>query len=968
MALEQLVAKGLLKETLTNEMELLKPKLKVKGGKKATKQVIAQAMVDHYSRLRERLGALKEIAHDVATGEIDEETAGVAEADVLREADEEDAEQDAEEDLPELRLDPEIEADAGEQVDQVMQEEEAETGMDVDVVVAGNVAGKRKRAEGEQAEGGDAGMEAKDGAAGPTQLELAAASMKSKQIYELDKRQSAIDEAMHKLETSLSVLRLAYDLGYDVSSNLQSEPPLQDEDEPPPLQDSNDSDDDDPPAEPSAEAMADLTAHATEDKAEDAAKSKVPKVTLKSVALLPPPPLPSANASPPPPPLPQPTAGRSGNAPKAGSLSLLSLVGRLRQLLLRIYAERVKPADKLLAFMLSDLSHMQSVCVARFGVTSSMDSTTLNELVEHVLFEIRQASEGVIDAIFERADGARTNLVREARASVRSSKRPSMPGDQGELPCSMREVALDTNEAVRLWRLRRDGVVWARHGALQSDEAKREMKSEIYRAYCRVAMRCSARHWPNLHGWLHRVMRKRAADTPAGCAGLPPPTDIEDEDAMVLEKLEKWVDDDAKWDDLERSAAMRDESLGRAFDEGGQYHLEMQAYELLLSLDAKAEASGVPADVYMVVEDLKEQLEKIHLGIPDEVYMVLEELKARLEETQEPRRFTAPSNARSFAAPRTQQRPPPKAMGAHRRQRAKVLAAQARAMRVRKQREIDGLQFNTPHRGGPLPSWMLQPSERATPPAPDKSPIWKESPGGGFMCVAPHDYDEYDREFVEPPPPPPPPLPKQLAASRAHERRVSSMVDRREDDPQWAAVKGAHFSSRWLHKSQRLLFERLRDMRPPNHHRPLQRKMAAKLASTPSPTMDELLKASKLRPMPTGGVEGATPFGSEGLAAALLMQDEYDGGGSAEEWMTRGFATMAALQMERYMREAVDADEISVKEMLYELRVALMDRMVHELASVYNLDLRDQTIIRNGHYFIQCPVGAILPLTLLTAQ
>ena len=157
-------------------------------------------------------------------------------------------------------------------------------------------------------------------------------------------------------------------------------------------------------------------------------------------------------------------------------------------------------------------------------------------------------------------------------------------------------------------------------------------------------------------------------------------------------------------------------------------------------------------------------------------------------------------------------------------------------------------------------------------------------------------------------------------------------------------------------------------MRPEHHNRPLLRKMKAKLESK-LPTHDQLLKASKLRALP----DRATPFGWEGLPAALLWacsdggsrgDDEGEGGDGGDgdgtggahdpEWATRGPCTMAVLALEYYMRLAVDNTEITVAEMMYELRVALMDRVVWELAQFHHHDLRDEIVIRDSHWFLQC--------------
>lgn len=268
-------------------------------------------------------------------------------------------------------------------------------------------------------------------------------------------------------------------------------------------------------------------------------------------------------------------------------------------------------------------------------------------------------------------------------------------------------------------------------------------------------------------------------------------------------------------------------------------------------------------------------------------------------------------------------------------------------------------------RGGFAAKWMCLSPLAPTPAIGfDKEDMWIAEEGGSFRMLREREYDDEDltnaglqQSAAGPMGSLPSPMPAALQASMAFQRRVDGMAAMNATDPVSAAIKGAAFSARGLHPSERRLFERLRDMRPPHHNRPLSRKMAAKMADETPPTIDALLKASRLPPMPTI----ATQFGGEGLAAALLVADL----GVADD---SEMCTMAVLQLERFMRLAVDDPEITVKDMLLELRVALMDRLMHELATFHNLDFRDEVMIRDGHWFLQCWVRRLHKLAYLPSS
>ena len=46
----------------------------------------------------------------------------------------------------------------------------------------------------------------------------------------------------------------------------------------------------------------------------------------------------------------------------------------------------------------------------------------------------------------------------------------------------------------------------------------------------------------------------------------------------------------------------------------------------------------------------------------------------------------------------------------------------------------------------------------------------------------------------------------------------------------------------------------------------------------------------------------------------------------------------------------------AISPLAYELRVALMDRTLFELSAFHGIELRDQVIDRDGHWFLQCYV------------
>ena len=92
-----------------------------------------------------------------------------------------------------------------------------------------------------------------------------------------------------------------------------------------------------------------------------------------------------------------------------------------RQQITEVFNAQRKPADKLLTFMLGDFQRHVSMSIARFAVSANMPATVLDELVDKVLSETSRLSDGALNTVIERGDGATVNLVREGRATRRSS-------------------------------------------------------------------------------------------------------------------------------------------------------------------------------------------------------------------------------------------------------------------------------------------------------------------------------------------------------------------------------------------------------------------------------------------------------------------------------------------------------------------------------------------------------------------
>lgn len=213
--------------------------------------------------------------------------------------------------------------------------------------------------------------------------------------------------------------------------------------------------------------------------------------------------------------------------PTVSADTLIGLATRARILIAEVFEGRRKPANKILGFMLKDLKHLVSVHIATFAVDSKMTSATLDALVEYVLHEMASISEGEINNVLETCDGAQTNLIRECRASKRTSPHHVMPGSavpspvDNELnpPNSLREASIETNDAVERWRRETEVALHEKFERsndpqlVKSGSSKgarssatkpfiRAMKLKVAEAWTSVALPIPPGRFPNLFGWL----------------------------------------------------------------------------------------------------------------------------------------------------------------------------------------------------------------------------------------------------------------------------------------------------------------------------------------------------------------------------------------------------------------------------------------------------------------------------------
>jgi len=222
-------------------------------------------------------------------------------------------------------------------------------------------------------------------------------------------------------------------------------------------------------------------------------------------------------------------AGLRGGWPQpvVSADTLIGLATRARILIAEVFEGRRKPANKILGFMLKDLKHLVSVHIATFAVDSKMTSATLDALVEYVLTELASISNGEINNVLETCDGAQTNLIRECRASKRTSPHHVMPGSAVPSPVdndlnppnSLREASIETNDAVERWKRSTEVALHEQfersndpqliksgnNKGARSSATKpfiRAMKLKVAEAWTSVALPTPPGRFPNLFGWL----------------------------------------------------------------------------------------------------------------------------------------------------------------------------------------------------------------------------------------------------------------------------------------------------------------------------------------------------------------------------------------------------------------------------------------------------------------------------------
>jgi hypothetical protein len=825
-------AKDLTKDALYEELAARRDLGIYKGklAKATSKPALAAALFSHLSNLREQLEQLYAIAEGVALGEIDEGIAKTA-------------------------------------VDQLQQTAGRQADKQAEAPVATVIATEPLIAD-----------------SPPSQLVGAVFAYNAKQTNEMDQLSEAMERAEYKLARTLSVIATARRAGFKVPQDddlLDIDHPETDGDE----NKQHDADD----AEIGDEATSIEPAAGKIGGEGVTAKSDFPRVVLRmqpkhgmerhidavcksfthtcienalaSYAQD------EAARVPPPPPEAQPEGPLQG-----GDLVRLAL--QVKTQLLEYFTSCRTAASKVLAFNIADLSHRFSINIARFAVSSTMDSDTLNELVEYVLSEIKRGSDGMLNVLFEKADGALTNLIRELKASVRSSVRPKMIGDQGSLPCSSREVALECNQATRNWQVRREASIMSRleQSSATTTVSKAAMKQMIFDAWVKIKNPIAARHSPNLYGWIHQTMARRqvmgAAD---GGLARAAPTAMDDEE------------------DLRQMALQQMEQLER---ERKSWPLEQE---------------------WLKAEEEHDQTLSVHPSSGWDQDALMAALMARV---------TAPANYQRTALPFL----------------APLIKDNRRSL---------------PWYMRPVGPFDMHGQQQVL--VPEAVEHWEACPDGSFKNVQ-RDAPERSGAALHP----------VVQRAAAFKQRVDrAAITGTSGDPQWDAARGATFTARTIRcPAHRRLFQRLRDMRPERHDRPLAKKM--KKTDATAPSIDEMLRDSLLQPMP----KTPTRLGVEGLASALLSSGieaadedappppDKDAPPPPRPYL--GYVSSSVLLEERRMRLAVDAAEVTVKDMLNELRVALMDRMIWELATFHKsasgqpLDLRDQVIIRDGRWFLQC--------------
>ena len=173
--------------------------------------------------------------------------------------------------------------------------------------------------------------------------------------------------------------------------------------------------------------------------------------------------------------------------------------------------------------------------------------------------------------VAETGDGAITNLVRDERSTKR--KTAGVASSVCHLPGSLREVAMETNQAVKQWKEAIEPLVLQalklegrEQRSIDTEASKCAMKAQILAAWLSVALPIAPTHSPDMYGWV--AMKTPKVDT----AGL----------RIYTGKYEPDEDDEQ-----ENSKRARTEYDNHFFD------LALDAAEA--ELEAAAEAASVEA-------------------------------------------------------------------------------------------------------------------------------------------------------------------------------------------------------------------------------------------------------------------------------------------------------------------------------------------------------------------------------------
>ena len=158
------------------------------------------------------------------------------------------------------------------------------------------------------------------------------------------------------------------------------------------------------------------------------------------------------------------------------------------------------PATKILDFRLQPFSHTHSSSVAKFFTDGEADAVLLAEYVSLVRESIAKVVPGLIPLRMLIADGASQNVT----VGMRSND---------EFPATLKDVANQGNDAIRLWCGRIGQTLLAEKPELKSvntDVFKKAFKEHVYSLYCRVALAVPPERTPQLRGWItHAVQQCR---------------------------------------------------------------------------------------------------------------------------------------------------------------------------------------------------------------------------------------------------------------------------------------------------------------------------------------------------------------------------------------------------------------------------------------------------------------------------